>query len=79
MSNGTVKSARNGNGAQAPDSPRDDSVSPAPPPDGGWGWMVVFASFMIHVISEYFLFLTFFHNYKIIFRNQCGHGISSNF
>ena len=20
-----------------------------PPPDGGWGWMVVFGSFMIHV------------------------------
>lgn len=23
-------------------------------PDGGWGWWVVFGSFMIHVISEYF-------------------------
>lgn len=23
------------------------------PPDGGWGWAVVFASFMIHVIGEY--------------------------
>lgn len=22
------------------------------PPDGGWGWLVVFASFMIHVVSE---------------------------
>ena len=22
------------------------------PPDGGWGWWVVFASFMIHVIGE---------------------------
>ena len=22
------------------------------PPDGGWGWMVVFASFMIHVIAD---------------------------
>ncbi|CAH0556450.1 unnamed protein product [Brassicogethes aeneus] len=28
-----------------------DSVSP-PPPDGGWGWMVVFGSFMIHVIGS---------------------------
>ena len=23
------------------------------PPDGGWGWAVVFASFMIHVIGMY--------------------------
>lgn len=23
-----------------------------PPPDGGWGWFVVFGSFMIHIVSE---------------------------
>lgn len=28
------------------------SVQPTPP-DGGWGWMVVFGSFMIHIISKY--------------------------
>lgn len=30
------------------------------PPDGGWGWFVVFGSFMIHVVSKYtFLFIYF--------------------
>ena len=22
------------------------------PPDGGWGWMVVFSSFIIHIIAD---------------------------
>lgn len=26
--------------------------TPIPPPDGGWGWMVVLASFIIHVIAD---------------------------
>ena len=31
-----------------------EAESPAVPmvPDGGWGWMVVFGSFMIHVIAD---------------------------
>lgn len=47
-----------------------------PPPDGGWGWMVVFGSFMIHVISEFFDFfltrLTLRKNrpFKNAFRNK---------
>ncbi|KAL1124163.1 hypothetical protein AAG570_001933 [Ranatra chinensis] len=28
------------------------SVDLPPPPDGGWGWVVVFGSFMIHVFGE---------------------------
>ena len=32
------------------------SLSDLPkPPDGGWGWAVVFASFMIHVIGKPYL------------------------
>uniref|UniRef100_A0A2H1WRN7 SFRICE_035691 n=1 Tax=Spodoptera frugiperda TaxID=7108 RepID=A0A2H1WRN7_SPOFR len=52
MSHGVVqKNEKNGNGAQAPDSPQHSTDSPPPPPDGGWGWMVVFASFMIHIVT----------------------------
>ena len=36
------------------------SLSDLPkPPDGGWGWAVVFASFMIHVIGKYVLLILY--------------------
>ena len=28
-----------------------------PPPDGGWGWFVVLASFMIHIIGQFHFLL----------------------
>ncbi|XP_063838509.1 monocarboxylate transporter 12 [Ostrinia nubilalis] len=71
MSHGGVKSAKNGNGTAAQESPRYES--PPPPPDGGWGWMVVFASFMIHIVTDgltysfgifYAEFLTYFEEGK---------------
>lgn len=37
--------------AKRRDDDEDDDNTPAPP-DGGWGWMVTFASFMIHIVSK---------------------------
>lgn len=38
-----------------------DSVPPPTPPDGGWGWLVVFSSFMINAIVDGFC-----HSYGIL-------------
>lgn len=70
MSHGAVKSAKNGSSSQAAETSREGSESLPPPPDGGWGWMVVFASFMIHIVSEYLsslILLKKFYTYNNIF------------
>jgi hypothetical protein len=38
-------------GAPAKKNPANDDEEVIPPPDGGWGWAVVFGSFMIHIIG----------------------------
>ncbi|KAI9553951.1 hypothetical protein GHT06_019222 [Daphnia sinensis] len=43
-------------GAPAKKTPTNDDEEVVPPPDGGWGWAVVFGSFMIHIIADGFTY-----------------------
>ena len=64
-----------------PSKSRDPSDLPThglpTPPDGGWGWVVVFGSFMIHVIADgvaysFGVFLPTFIEYFDSGRSEAG-------
>jgi hypothetical protein len=39
-------------------------------PDGGWGWIIVFASFMIHFIMDGLVDFLYFFNENLVFQNN---------
>ncbi|XP_070172884.1 monocarboxylate transporter 5-like [Littorina saxatilis] len=41
-----------GKGKHGGEGPKKGQEGYVPPPDGGWGWVVVFSSFLIHVIAD---------------------------
>ena len=50
---GSNVKTENGKNPNCEKEEEEDDQPIVTPPDGGWGWAVVFASFMIHVIGKY--------------------------
>ena len=68
-----------GGSSAAPHKPRSATFSdttPLPLPlDGGWGWLVVFASFVIHFLADGFGYAIgiFYHKFLVDFKSSRGH------
>ncbi|CAF4823244.1 unnamed protein product [Pieris macdunnoughi] len=57
-----------GSSSSSSSDDEDVSITEARPPDGGWGWVVVFASFMVNLIADgitfsFGVFLPYFLDY----------------
>ncbi|CAB0020852.1 unnamed protein product [Nesidiocoris tenuis] len=46
----------------------------ARPPDGGWGWVVVFASFMVHVLADGLTYSWGIFQKALVDHFECGEG-----
>lgn len=50
--NGLIRNENKDTNGDSVNGSDEVDVNYVTPPDGGWGWMVVFSSFLIHVIAD---------------------------
>uniref|UniRef100_A0A146M148 Monocarboxylate transporter 5 n=1 Tax=Lygus hesperus TaxID=30085 RepID=A0A146M148_LYGHE len=49
----------------------------AKPPDGGWGWVIVFGSFMVHILADGLTYSWGIFQVALVKDFQCGEGPAS--